>query len=210
MTNEIYLAIARGNGAVALLGGATDMDKFFGNLHAVLAAGVVLALGLMAAPYFMPPTIALGIFQWLHVFFAIVWIGLLYYFNFVQIPTMPTIPAELKPGVSKYIAPKALFFFRWGAVFTVLTGLTLAWLYGELVEALTLQTSARLIGVGMWLAIVMALNVWLIIWPNQKRALGLVAADDATKAASAKTAMMASRLNTILSIPMLLAMTAYR
>ena len=149
----------------------------------------------------------IGIFQWLHVFFGITWIGLLYYFNFVQTPVMPTVPAELKPGISKYIAPKALFYFRWGAAFTVLTGLLLAWSYGELTEALTLQPSSRLIGIGMWLALIMALNVWVIIWPNQKRVLGIVPADDAAKAKAAATAMIASRFNVLLSIPMLLAMT---
>jgi uncharacterized membrane protein len=186
------------------------MDKILGNLHLTLALGVGFAILLMLAPYFAPPTIALGLFQWLHVFFGIVWIGLLYYFNFVQIPTMPTIPAELKPGVSKYIAPKALFFFRWGAAFTVLTGLILAHLYGELHAAMTFQEPAILIGIGMWLAIIMAFNVWFIIWPNQKRALGLVEADDASKAKSARIAMLTSRINTLLSIPMLLAMTVYR
>ena len=186
------------------------MDKILGNLHLVLAIGAALAIGLMFAPYYNPATAALCVFQWLHVFFGITWIGLLYYFNFVQIPTMPAIPAELKPGVSKYIAPKALFFFRWGAALTVLTGLILAHLYGELVEALTLAEGARLIGIGMWLALIMAFNVWFIIWPNQKRALGLVATDDATKAKSARTAMLTSRINTMLSIPMLLAMVAFR
>jgi len=112
--------------------------------------------------------------------------------------------------VSKYIAPKALFFFRWGAAFTVLTGALLAYVQGYLVEALTLQEGFQLIGTGMWLALVMAFNVWFIIWPNQKKALGLVEADDATKAASARTAMIASRLNTMLSIPMLYAMTTFR
>ncbi len=186
------------------------MDKFFGNLHLVLATGFALAIGLMFAPYFTPPTVALGVFQWLHVFFAIVWIGLLYYFNFVQIPTMPKVPAELKPGISKFIAPQALFYFRWGAAFTVLTGLILAHLYGELGAALMLEESARLIGIGMWLAIVMAFNVWFIIWPNQKKALGIVEADADTKAKAARTAMIFSRTNTLLSIPMLLCMVAYR
>jgi uncharacterized membrane protein len=125
----------------------------------------------------------------------------------VQIPTMPTIPAELKPGVSKYIAPKALFYFRWGAVFTVLTGLILAYLYGEEKALLLNDASNRLIGIGMWLALIMAFNVWFVIWPNQKRALGIVEADDAAKAKSARTAMIFSRINTLLSIPMLLAMT---
>ena len=185
------------------------MDKFFGNLNAVLLAGLALAVALMAA-FHVDEINASAILQWLHVFFGITWIGLLYYFNFVQIPTMPAVPAELKPGVSKYIAPKALFYFRWGAAFTVLTGAFLAYVNGYIVEALTLQEGQQLIGTGMWLALIMAFNVWFIIWPNQKKALGLVEADDATKAASAKTAMIASRLNTLLSIPMLYAMTAFR
>ncbi len=149
-----------------------------------------------------------GVLQWLHVFFGITWIGLLYYFNFVQIPTMPTVPAELKPGVSKYIAPSALFYFRWGAAFTVLTGAAARLvLSASCTKALTLQPAARLIGIGMWLALIMAFNVWFIIWPNQKKALGIVEADDAAKAKSARTAMIASRTNVLLSIPMLLAMT---
>lgn len=186
------------------------MGKFFDNLGAVLVAGFALAILVAVFPDsgYLPPLGRLnGMLQWLHVFFGITWIGLLYYFNFVQIPTMPTIPAELKPGVSKYIAPKALFYFRWGAAFTVLSGLAVAESYGYLVAALTLQPEARLIGIGMWLALIMAFNVWFVIWPNQKRALGIVEADDAAKAASARTAMVFSRTNTILSIPMLLAMT---
>jgi len=188
------------------------MAKFFANLWLVLFVGLVLAVLIIAIPdstYAPNPTgdLVNGILQWLHVFFGMTWIGLLYYFNFVQTPVMPTVPAELKPGVSKYIAPKALFYFRWGAAFTVLTGLLLAWSYGELVQALTLQPSARLIGIGMWLALIMAFNVWVIIWPNQKKVLGIVTADDAAKAKAAATAGMASRLNTLLSIPMLLCMT---
>src|SRR5687768_5714999 len=114
------------------------MDKLFGNLNLVLGLGLVLAVALMAIFHVNAP-MELGLLQWLHVFFGITWIGLLYYFNFVQIPTMPSVPAELKPGVSKYIAPKALFFFRWAAVMTVITGAILAWLYDELVTGLTLQ-----------------------------------------------------------------------
>ena len=185
------------------------MGKILENLNITVAIGFVLAILLMLAPY-TPGFEPIAIFQWLHVFFGITWIGLLYYFNFVQIPTMPSIPAELKPGVSKFIAPKALFFFRWGAAFTVLTGLILAWLGQYLVEALTFQEPVRLIGIGMWLALIMAFNVWFIIWPNQKRALGLVEADDPSKAKSARTAMLTSRVNTLLSIPMLLAMTNAR
>jgi len=178
------------------------MAKFFANLGLVLIVGLALAAIMILFPDsgYRPPTgdLVNGILQWVHVFFGITWIGLLYYFNFVQTPTMPSIPAELKPGVSKYIAPKALFYFRWGAALTVLSGLLLAWSYGELVEALTLQPSARLIGIGMWLALIMAFNVWVIIWPNQKKVLGLVAADDAAKAKAASAAGMASRLNTLL------------
>lgn len=186
------------------------MGKILENLNLTLLVGLVLAIALMFAPYYAPPSAALGVFQWLHVFFGITWIGLLYYFNFVQIPTMPTVPAELKPGVSKYIAPKALFYFRWGAAFTVLTGLILAYLYGEEKSLLLNDPSNRLIGIGMWLALIMAFNVWFIIWPNQKRALGLVEADDASKAKSARVAMLTSRINTVLSIPMLLSMTTFR
>jgi uncharacterized membrane protein len=186
------------------------MGKLLENLTYVIVIGVVIAVGLMMAPYYAPATIAIGVLQWLHVLFGVLWIGLLYYFNFVQIPTMPSVPAELKPGVSKYIAPKALFYFRWGAAFTVLTGLILAWLYGEEKSLLLNDPSNRLIGIGMWLALIMAFNVWVIIWPNQKKALGLVEADDATKAKAARTAMLASRINTLLSIPMLLAMTNFR
>jgi len=187
------------------------MAKLLENLHLALITGLVLALILLGV---LHPNLGdiqpQAIFRWLHVFFGITWIGLLYYFNFVQIPTMPAIPAELKPGVSKYIAPKALFFFRWAAVLTVLTGLTIAVLMGYAHEAFTLQPGFRLIGIGMYLALIMAINVWAIIWPNQKRALGLVPADDASKAKSARMAMLASRTNTVLSIPMLLAMATYQ
>jgi hypothetical protein len=188
-----------------------NMGKFFENLGLVLIAGIAVAVLIALFPEsgYRPPTgdLVNGVLQWLHVFFGITWIGLLYYFNFVQTPTMPSIPAELKPGVSKYIAPSALFYFRWGAAFTVLTGLLLAWSYGELAEALTLQPQARLIGIGMWLALIMAFNVWMIIWPAQQKVLGLVQADDATKGAAAKRGLIASRTNVLLSIPMLLAMT---
>ncbi|MEO7240275.1 MAG: urate hydroxylase PuuD [Sphingomicrobium sp.] len=185
------------------------MAKLLENIHITLGIGFALALALMAGVHAEIIT-AEAVLRFLHVFFAITWIGLLYYFNFVQIPTMPTIPAELKPGVSKYIAPKALFFFRWGAAFTVLTGLLLALVKNYLHEAMTLRDGFELIGIGMYLALIMAANVWFIIWPNQKRALGLVEADDATKAKSARTAMLTSRVNTVLSIPMLYAMTTYQ
>ncbi len=149
-------------------------------------------------------TIAFVVF--LHVLSGIVWIGLLYYFNLVQIPTMPKVPAELKGGVSKFIAPEALLWFRWGAVATLITGLVAAYLKGYAHQAFTFQPGWRVIGTGMYLAIIMAANVWFIIWPNQKRALGLVPADDATKASSARVAMLASRTNFVLSFPMLYCM----
>jgi len=185
------------------------MGKLLENLNIVLLIGLVAAVGLMMGFHAdsLPPVI---IVTWLHVVFGILWIGLLYYFNFVQIPTMPSIPAEMKPAIGKHIAPNALFYFRWAALLTVLTGLTVAYLYGYLVEALTLAPSHRLIGVGMWLALIMAFNVWFIIWPNQKKAVGIVDADDATKAKSARTAMLASRTNTLLSIPMLYAMSSFQ
>jgi len=183
------------------------MAKFFGNLNAVLAVGLVAALAII---FSITPNgdLEQQTIRWLHVFFGILWIGHLYYFNFTQIPTMPKIPAELKPAVSKYIAPEALFWFRWGAALTVVTGLLIAWRAGYLAQAMLLQGEGGmlLIGIGMWLALIMAFNVWFIIWPNQKKALGIVAADDATKAKAASTAMMFSRTNTLLSIPMLYCM----
>ena len=181
------------------------MTKFFGNLHMVLVAGVVLLVALIAAA---PGNseLAVALSHWAHMFFGVVWIGLLYYFNFVQIPTMPSVPAELKPGVSKYIAPKALFFFRWGAALTVLTGLIIAIQAGYAHQAFTLQPGFVLIGIGMWLALIMAFNVWFVIWPAQKKALGLVEADAETKAAAATRAMIFSRTNTLLSLPMFYAM----
>jgi len=187
------------------------MAKFFGNLHLVLLVGLLLAVGVIICFGNLPAGEAglNQIFRWFHVFFGIVWIGLLYYFNFVQIPTMPKVPAELKPGVSKYIAPSALFFFRWAAVFTVLTGLIVAHLSGYLVEALTFVPGFQLIGIGMWLALIMAFNVWVFIWPAQKKALGIVVVDDATKAKAATTAMIFSRTNTLLSIAMLYAMVTF-
>jgi uncharacterized membrane protein len=155
--------------------------------------------------------------RWAHVGFGILWIGLLYYFNFVQIRVMPQIPAELKPGVTKHIAPEALFWFRWAALLTVVAGLILAGLRGYLVEALTLGAADgftpnySLIGIGMWLAIIMAVNVWVFIWPNQKIALGIgVDADADAKAKAGRTAMLFSRTNLLLSLPMLVTMAMHQ
>lgn len=186
------------------------MSKFFGNLHAVLVAGLVLAVAIMWCFHSDIVVTVNSVTRWLHVFFGILWIGLLYYLNFVQVPTMPAIPAELKPAVSKYIAPKVLFFFRWAAAFTVLTGLIVAYVSGYLHQAMSLtgEGAVRLIGIGMWLAVVMAFNVWFIIWPAQKKLLGLVEASDEAKAKAAPRALYASRINVLLSLPMLYAMVS--
>ena len=180
------------------------MAKFFGNLNAVVAVGFALMLALLFWTNQVDNSI--GWMTFLHVISGVMWIGLLYYFNFVQIPTMPKVPAELKPAVSKYIAPSALFWFRYGALATVVTGLLVSILKGYAHEAFTLQPPFRLIGIGMYLALIMAANVWFVIWPNQKKALGIVEADADTKAKAASTAMIASRTNTLLSVPMLFAM----
>jgi|TARA_B100001093_G_scaffold519900_2_gene611294 uncharacterized membrane protein len=154
------------------------------------------------------------IFRWLHVLAAIMWIGLLWYFNFVQIPNMPNIPDDQKPAISKVIAPAALWWFRWAAMATVATGLVLGYVNGYLESAMTLGFRGDglpqhiAIGIGMWLGIVMWFNVWFVIWPNQKKALGIVKVEDSVKAASARTAMLFSRTNTLLSIPMLFSMVA--
>jgi uncharacterized membrane protein len=146
--------------------------------------------------------------RWLHVTAGVMWIGLLWYFNFVQTPSMPKIPDDQKPAVSKVIAPAALFWFRWAAMATLILGLLLALMNGYLVQALTLQKPFTSIGIGAWLGTIMWFNVWFIIWPNQKKALGIVQVPPDQKAAAAKLAGMTSRINTMLSIPMLYFMVA--
>ena len=152
------------------------------------------------------------LFRYLHVLSGVMWIGLLYYFNFVQIPNMPNIPDEQKPAIGKVIAPAALFWFRWAAMATIVTGLILALMNGYLVEAIAIgfidEGNSTPIGIGMWLGTIMWFNVWFVIWPNQKRALGIVEADADSKAKSARTAMLFSRTNTLLSVPMLFCMVA--
>ena len=184
-------------------------------IHASLAIAIILFVGM----FFHNEGIAFDalfwswLFRFIHVVVAIMWIGLLWYFNFVQIPNMAKIPDEQKPAIGKVIAPAALFYFRWAAAFTVLSGLILAWLNGYLHDAMTFSIGSGIpkhtaIGIGMWLGLIMAFNVWFVIWPNQKRALGIVETDPETKAKSAKTAMLFSRTNTLLSLPMLLTMVA--
>ena len=152
-------------------------------------------------------------FRWLHIMSGVMWIGHLWYFNFVQTPTMPKIPDELKPAIPRFIAPAALFWFRWGAMATIVTGLILAFLQGYLWSAIKLgigdhNAAYTAIGFGMWLGTIMWFNVWFIIWPNQQKVLGLVPADPAAKKTAGRTAGLTSRVNTMLSIPMLYAMAS--
>ena len=184
-------------------------------IHASLALAIILFIGLFYANGGFDFDIMF--FSWLtrliHVTVAIMWVGLLWYFNFVQIPNIAKIPDDQKPAIAKVIAPAALFYFRWAALLTVISGLILAYFNGYVHEAMTLGISSgggknTAIGIGMWLGLYMAFNVWFIIWPNQKRALGMVECEPDVKAKSARTAMLFSRTNTLLSLPMLLSMVA--
>jgi len=190
------------------------MAAFFSSLGKTVLAGFVLVIALI---FLMGAGGRMGehawwafVMRWLHIMSGIFWVGLLYYFNFVQTPSMPKIPDEQKPAIGKVIAPTALFWFRWAALATVVLGLMLAGMKGKgyLVNALTLTPGSQAIGIGMWLALIMAINVWFIIWPNQKKALGIVIVSPEEKAAAAKLAGITSRINTMLSIPMLFCMVA--
>jgi len=191
------------------------MGAIFQSLGRTVTAGVVLLVvllllvGLATGQMINPDTGWIRfVMRWLHVISGVMWIGLLWYFNFVQIPSMPKIPDEQKPAISKVIAPTALFWFRHAALATVVTGLLVAWMSGYLLAALALTKGVTAIGIGMWLALLMAFNVWFIIWPNQKKALGIVTVEAAEKAKAARTAMLTSRFNTMVSIPMLYMMVA--
>ena len=195
------------------------MTVILTNLKYTVIGGIVLTVILIAVMSNLPgERFAVDhawltfIFRWLHVLSGVMWIGLLWYLNFVQIPNMPNIPDEHKPAIGKVIAPAVLFWFRWAAMATLITGLIVAYMNGYLLEAITLgsdgASKSTIIGIGMWLAAIMWFNVWFVIWPNQKRALGIVEADADSKAASARTAMLFSRTDTLLSIPMLYAMVA--
>ena len=184
-------------------------------IHVSLGLAILLFFGLsyVNGGFVFDTLFRSWLFRYIHVMVAIMWIGLLWYFNFVQIPNMSKIPDEQKPAIGKIIAPAALFYFRWAAALTVLSGLALALVNGYLHDAMTLSISSGIpkhtaIGIGMWLGVIMAYNVWFIIWPNQKRALGIVECDPELKVKSAKTAMLFSRTNTLLSLPMLLTMVA--
>jgi uncharacterized membrane protein len=196
------------------------MAAILTNLHRTMLAGFVLALVLfviMAIIHSAGYSFGFNkgfwsfVVRWLHVLSGVMWIGLLYYFNFVQMPSMPKIPDEQKPAVSKVIAPAALFWFRWAAMATIIFGILLAILQGYFVEALLLGITSKnpshtMIGIGMWLGAIMWFNVWFVIWPNQKKALGIVTVPAEEKAKAARTAMLFSRTNMMLSIPMLYAM----
>jgi uncharacterized membrane protein len=190
-------------------------------LLSLLLAGVMIFAFGRAAPGGFDLGFWQAVARWSHVGFGILWIGLLYYFNFVQIRVMPAIPAELKPAVTKHIAPEALFWFRWSALLTVIAGVAVMGLRGHAysAEVFSLGFAGGLVegdqgyalmGVGVWLAIIMFLNVWGLIWPNQKRALGIVVVDDEKKARAARVAMLGSRTNLLLSLPMLTSMAMYQ
>ena len=195
------------------------MNNLLSSLSKTIHASIFLAILLFLGLFYQNDGFAFDrlflswITRYIHVLVGIMWIGLLWYFNFVQIPNMSKIPDEQKPAIGKVIAPAALFYFRWAAAITILSGLILAALNGYLHDVMTLSIGSGVpkhtaIGIGMWLGIVMAFNVWFVIWPNQKRALGIVECEPELKAKSAKTAMLFSRTNTLLSLPMLLAMVA--
>ena len=195
------------------------MGNMLSSLSKTIHVSAVIAILLFVGMFFQNEGFAFDRIFWswvaryTHVLVGIMWIGLLWYFNFVQIPNMSKIPDEQKPAIGKVIAPAALFYFRWAAAFTVLSGLILAGLNGYLHDAMTLSIGSGIpkhsaIGIGMWLGLIMAFNVWFVIWPNQKRALGIVECDPELKAKSAITAMLFSRTNTLLSLPMLLTMVA--
>ena len=195
------------------------MLNFFSSLSKTIHASMALAIILFLGFFYHNGGFSFDVLFWswvsryVHVVVGIMWIGLLWYFNFVQIPNMGKIPDDQKPAIGKVIAPAALFYFRWAAAITILSGLILAGLNGYLHDAMTLSIGSGIpkhtaIGLGMWLGIIMAFNVWFVIWPNQKKALGIVECEPDLKAKSAKTAMVFSRLNTLLSLPMLLTMVA--
>lgn len=200
------------------------MTALLTNLRSAVITGIVLAAALsliyvIAASGTFDHLFWAFLDRWLHVISGVMWIGLLWYFNFVQIPTMPKIPDDLKPAIGKFIAPAALFWFRWAAMATIVTGIILAYLNGYLLAAYSLDATENFkipghisIGIGMWLATIMWFNVWFVIWPNQKKALNInnkfpdLPADQ--KAKAGRTAMLFSRVNTVLSIPMLFAMVS--
>jgi len=189
------------------------MAKFFGNLHLVLVVGLIAAVAVMMHWAGSATVDVNSVFRWLHVFFGILWIGLLYYLNFVQVPTMPKIPAEQTGAINNHIAPKVFFFFRYAALATVVLGIAIAFHNGYGAQALTFggegADGINMIGLGMWLGLIMAFNVWFIIWPAQRKILNIVpGATDEEKAKLRPRALAASRTNLLLSLPMLYCMVS--
>ncbi len=182
------------------------------SIQGTIIAGVVLAL-ILAFALSNGTGNHLEWTVWFHVLVGITWIGLLYYFNFVQTPAVAAANADQggpgAAGINKYVAPRALLWFRWAAVLTWLSGAAALWKMGILADAFMLKGGAAVIGMGAWLGTIMLFNVWVLIWPNQQKILGLKQATDAEKAKARVVALMASRTNTLLSIPMLLGMTAH-
>jgi len=183
-------------------------------VHLSIAISILLFLGLFFGGDLSFDSLFWSwLFRYFHVISGIMWIGLLWYLNFIQIPSMPKIPDDQKPAIGKVIAPAVLFWFRWAALSTIGTGLIVAYFNGYIHQALALGIGSgggknSAIGIGMWLGLIMAYNVWFIIWPNQKKVLGIVEVTPEEKAKSAKTAMLFSRTNTLLSLPMLLSMVS--
>ena len=185
-------------------------------IKGTIIAGVVLAVVIAVGAGLATDGLAFNVQSfmiWLHVLAGITWIGLLYYFNFVQ---MPALAAAAKDqggpggaGISKYVAPRALLWFRWAAVATWLTGVAYLMHSGMLVAAITLSGSGLNIGIGAWLGTIMLFNVWVLIWPNQKKVLGLVEATADEIAKARRVAFLASRTNTMLSVPMLMSMVGF-
>ena len=193
------------------------MSAILTSLRNTVIAGIALVVVLFILYYvqwgYYGSDFGVFFFRWLHVLSGVMWIGLLWYFNFVQIPTMPAIPDDQKPAIAKHIAPAVLWWFRWAAMSTIVTGLIVAAMYKYLGYVLTLgildgDAKHTMLGIGMWMGIIMWFNVWFVIWPNQKKALGIVEASADEKKAAARTAMLFSRTNTVLSIPMLFAMVS--
>jgi uncharacterized membrane protein len=181
-------------------------------IQGTIVAGVVLAVAIALVTMGVNANEP-SMLMWLHVLAGITWIGLLYYFNFVQVPALAAAAKDQGgpggAGISKYVAPRALLWFRWAAVVTWLTGAIYLWRVGLFVDAFTLQGAAMTIGVGAWLGTIMLFNVWVFIWPNQKKVLGLVEATADEIAKARRVAFLASRTNTLLSIPMLMSMVGF-
>ena len=191
----------------------TILQSLSKTVHLSVVLAILLFLGLFfgGGDFYFDQIFWSWLFRYFHVVSGIMWIGLLWYVNFVQIPSMPKIADEQKPAITKVIAPAVLFWFRWAALVTIVTGLIVAYLNGYVHQALALGIGSgggknTAIGIGMWLGGIMAFNVWFIIWPNQKKFLGIVECSPEEKPVALKKSLIASRINTMLSLPMLLSM----